>query len=722
MFAPSLRWRLFLLKYDRLSPVVGSRMENDTQRASKRKTWRISPTTVAFVLVGLLLVGQWYDGHRRIDALREELAQRVRESESDSRDARLSARQAQEAAREVQAKLAQIELKFAEFQNQQVGLEALYQELSRSRDEWVIAEIEQILTIASQQLQLTGNVQGALAALQAAEARLARSGRPQFLPLRKVFARDIERLKTAPGLDVPGMAVKLDQLIAGVDSLPLVQEARPQATAVAKREAVGLWERLVAELLGELKQLVRIQNMEASDPALLSPPQAFFLRENLKLRLLNARLALLARDETTYRSDLKMAVSWLERYFDTRSRAAAAMAVALKQLGSGGIGVSLPTIGESLAAVRAYALFVVHPWRAEIWLNLLAVLLILVFAAGYFLLRVVWHALRLPSPVRAFRERRRDEKGRAAALGAIQALYEGQFVRAEKLASGAAELGAAPGLASLLAARAAQKLRQFGRRDQWLERAKEGDGEWRLARLMTAAELLLEERRFLEARAVLRELNAGRPRHVAALLLSLRAEQGMANWDEVLRLANLLEKRDAMPPEALDSVRVNARVAILSRKTDREGLARHWDDTPRSERLRPKIAAAAARAFIELGDCRKAHRIIEEALEKNWDGALALLYGECTDEDAFERLERAERWLRERPGEAELLLTLGRLCVQRELWGKAQSYLEASLATQPTEAAHVALARLFERIGRTEEANRHFRASADLGPARRALD
>jgi HemY protein len=370
-----------------------------------------------------------------------------------------------------------------------------------------------------------------------------------------------------------------------------------------------------------------------------------------------------------------------------------------------------------------YALFVLHPWRAEISLNLLAVLLIVVFAAAYFLLRVAWHALRLPSYVRAFRKRRRDEKGHAAALGAIQALFEGQFVRAEKLASGAAELGTAPGLASLLAARAAQRLREFGRRDQWLERAKQGDGEWRLARLMTAAELLLEERRFVEARAVLRELTAGRPRYVAALLLSLRAEQGMANWEEVLRVANLLEKRDAMPPEALDSMRVNARIAILSRKTaDREGLAQQWEDTPRSERVRPKIAAAAARAFIELGDCRKAHRIIEEALARNWDGALVLLYGECTDEDAFERLERAERWLSERPGDAELLLTLGRLCVQRELWGKAQSYLEASLATQPMQAAHVALAQLFERIGRSEEANRYFRASAGLGPAPRGLD
>jgi uroporphyrin-3 C-methyltransferase len=329
-------------------------MENDTQRASKRKAWRISPTTVAFVLVGLLVVWQWYEGHSRIGALREELAQRVRESESDSRDARLAARQAQEAAREVQAKLAQIEVKFAEFQNQQLGLETLYQELSRNRDEWVLAEIEQILTIASQQLQLTGNVQPALSALQTVDARLARSGRPQFLPLRRSFARDIERLKTAPSLDVPGLAVKLDQLIAGVDSLPLAQEARPQATTTAKREPDGLWERLVAELLGEIKQLVRIERTDSADPALLSPPQAFFLRENLKLRLLNARLALLARDETAYGNDVKIAASWFERYFDTRSRPAAAMAATLKQLGAGGIGVSLPTIGESLAAVRSY--------------------------------------------------------------------------------------------------------------------------------------------------------------------------------------------------------------------------------------------------------------------------------------------------------------------------------------------------------------------------------
>jgi HemY protein len=362
-----------------------------------------------------------------------------------------------------------------------------------------------------------------------------------------------------------------------------------------------------------------------------------------------------------------------------------------------------------------YALFALPPWLIEISLNLFIILVFLGFAAGYLLVRLVSRTLGLPAHVRAFRDRRREEKGRTASMRAIQALFEGRFVRAEKLASEARELRATPGLASLIAARAAQRLRDFARRDQWLERAKEDDGDWRIARLMTTAELLLEERRFDEARAVLRELHANGPRHVATLLLLLRAEQGLGNWEEVVRIARLLEKRDAMPPEALEGIRLNARIALLGRKAHEPGgLAKHWDEIPQAERAHPKIAAAAARAFMQAGDCRVAHRIIEKALERDWDGGLALLYSECADDDALERIERAEGWLRERPGEAELLLTLGRLCVQRELWGKAQSYLEASLSTHSTPATHAALANLFDRIGRTEDANRHLRASAGV--------
>jgi len=377
--------------------------------------------------------------------------------------------------------------------------------------------------------------------------------------------------------------------------------------------------------------------------------------------------------------------------------------------------VSVFAVALSLALQGSggYALFVLHPWRAELPLNLLAVLLALVFLAAYFLIRLMSHTLGLPSRVRAFRKRRKDEKGRNALLGAIRALFEGNFERAEKLASGARDLGAASALASLLAARAAQRRRDFGRRNEWLERAK-GEESWRLARLVTEAESLLEERRFDEARKILRELHGEAPRHSGVLQLLLRAEQGLADWDGVLRILKLLEKKDLMPAETLDHLRVSARVSILSRKNlSAEDLARCWEEVPRSDRSRVAVATAAARAFMRSGDCRKAHRIIEDALEREWDGALVSLYGECIDEDALERLERAEKWLGEHPEDADLLLTLGQVCAQRPVWGKAQSYLEASLASKPSRAAHVALARLFDRIGRTEDADRHFREGAE---------
>jgi uncharacterized protein HemX len=309
---------------------------------------------IAFVLLALLLAWQWYDSRTRVDDLRGELAQRVRESEADSRDARLSAKQAQEAMREALAKVAQLDLRLSEYQSHQANLEALYQELSRNRDDWVIAEVEQVLTIASQQLQLVGNVPAALTALQTVDARLARSGRPQFLPLRKAFARDIERLKAAPGLDVSGIAVKLDQMIASVDSLPLAQDMRPQPAAPEKAAPTGFWETLLDDLLRELRQLVKIQKVGGGDSALLSPTQAYFLRENLKLRLLNARISLLSRDEAAYRSDLDAAAAWVNRYIDTRSGAGASTATALKQLRATGAAPLFPTMGDSLAAVRGF--------------------------------------------------------------------------------------------------------------------------------------------------------------------------------------------------------------------------------------------------------------------------------------------------------------------------------------------------------------------------------
>lgn len=316
-----------------------------------------SPWTLAAIVLAALLVWQWYDSRMQIGSLRDELALRLHESDADSREARRTARQSEESVREAQARLAQLDAKLAESQNQQVALEALYQELSRNRDESALAEIDQILTIASQQLQLAGNVQAAVAALQTADARLARGDRPQFIPLRKVLARDLDRLKAIPNIDVTGLTLKLDQASGLVDSLPLVTYERMALPAGAARPASdSFWARFGAEVWDELRSLVRIQVMDRPDPGLVAPTQAFFLRENLKLRLLNARLALLARNERVFREDLKTAQAWVDRWFDARSPQTKAMQTALKQLSAAAVQIEVPTIAESMSAVRNYKL------------------------------------------------------------------------------------------------------------------------------------------------------------------------------------------------------------------------------------------------------------------------------------------------------------------------------------------------------------------------------
>jgi len=301
----------------------------------------------------------WYDARSRIGATQDELARRLREIESESRDAKLLVRQSQETMREALGKISVLEGKLAESQSQQLALESLYQELSRNRDEWALAEIEQVLTIAAQQLQLSGNVRAALLALQLAESRLARVDRPQFIPVRKAVARDIERLRALPSIDIAGLSLRLDGLVAAVDALPLAFDERTAEAAKAFRPAAkeaqeGFFYRFGAELWGELKSLVRIRTMDAPEPPLLVPAQAYFLRENLRLRLLNARLALAMRDEAGFREDLRVAQGWLNRYFDARAKSTAGFAGQLKQLGATTFTFELPTLADSLESVRGF--------------------------------------------------------------------------------------------------------------------------------------------------------------------------------------------------------------------------------------------------------------------------------------------------------------------------------------------------------------------------------
>ena len=322
---------------------------------------RRSPLGLAAAVAAIALAvvaWQWYDSRTQINALKEELARRLSEAEARNRDAVTTAHSVRERVRELSGKVELVESGLAESQNQQVALEALYQQLSRNSDEWALAEIEQTLVIAAQQLQLAGNVKAAILALQNADTRLQRLDRPQLNALRKVIERDIERLQVAPHVDVAGLTLKIDNLVTAVDTLPLAMQQRPPPTptAASGEDESSMLTRLAREIWQDLRSLVRIQTVDTPEVPLLDPSQAFFLRENLKLRLLSARIALLQRDEKTYRSDLQAARQWLERFYDTRDRNLAPALAALRQLAEVRIGIDAPDINASLSAVRDYKL------------------------------------------------------------------------------------------------------------------------------------------------------------------------------------------------------------------------------------------------------------------------------------------------------------------------------------------------------------------------------
>ncbi len=336
---------------------------------------RLALLLAVLALLGVGMLGwlAWQE-RGRIDETRQDLSRRITDAETAQRDAQGRSQQNRETIDALQAKVGALEARLAEMQSQQMALETIYQELSRVREDRLLAEMEQDVAIAAQQLQLAGNVEAALIALRGADARLARSAQPQFLPLRKLIARDIERLNALPGADVPGIALKLDALLNAIAALPLAYEQRPAAAAPTAGQdkmpsavlpvspvAAGFdWQALargwLADLWQELRQLVRIERIDRPDPGLLAPRETFFLRENLRLRLLSARLALLARDNRSFQADLQQAAKWLEQYFDMRDAAVQEAGRSLKDLGRLDVARSLPGLDETLAALRNFKL------------------------------------------------------------------------------------------------------------------------------------------------------------------------------------------------------------------------------------------------------------------------------------------------------------------------------------------------------------------------------
>ena len=325
-----------------------------TGRQPPPRTARLGPWFFV-ALAALALAGwQWFETRQRLADIEQETSRRLAEADAGSQEDRGALKQMREQIDGLQGKLGAADARLSEFQAQSDALQALYQDLARGRDESGVLEAEQAITLAAQQLQLAGNVPAAIAALRAAEARLARVDRPQLLPLRKALAADLERLSALPVVDLVATNARLEQILLTVDKLPLAMDVRPQESREKPVEAAPSpwWKRTGDEVWQELKGLVRIQRFDREEAVLLAPGQSFFLRENLKLRLLHARLALLARDQVAFRGELKAALEMLGRLFDGRDKAVQAAQATLRQLLATEVVIAVPSLNETQTAMR----------------------------------------------------------------------------------------------------------------------------------------------------------------------------------------------------------------------------------------------------------------------------------------------------------------------------------------------------------------------------------
>jgi HemY protein len=374
-------------------------------------------------------------------------------------------------------------------------------------------------------------------------------------------------------------------------------------------------------------------------------------------------------------------------------------------------------VGLTLAARynNGYVLIVVHPWRIELSLNLLVAALAGAFLALYGMVRFFANAIRLPARVREYRSGRARERDREQLLEALLEFFEGRYGRAEQAAAKLLERNVYPALATVIGARAAHEIRAYERRDQYLAQGRRGGGG-EVMRLLTEAELLLDERRPVEAIAALEALP---DRHSAALRLELRARQMERHWDRVVELVGELERRNVFDREQAHELRRTAISENLRRMgTDVHALRAAWDRLDDRMRRDRRVAAAAARAYLASGERAVATGIIEQALAFEWDADLVRLYAACGGPDALPLVERAEGWLAAHPHDAGLLLTLGQLCLALSLWGKARSYLEASLSIEPGYEPHQLLGELLAQQGDRDGANRHLSAALSAAVAR----
>lgn len=367
--------------------------------------------------------------------------------------------------------------------------------------------------------------------------------------------------------------------------------------------------------------------------------------------------------------------------------------------------------------------FFYPPYRIDLSLNFFLLLTALLFWLMYLLLTALAVTQKMPSRVAAYRREKREREGNVALREALKAFFEGRFGHAEKAAARAVDSPDNAGLSALIGARAAQRLQQQDRRDDWLRRL-DLHPTLRTASLMTALELQVDDHQPERALEAVAQLNASGTRHLHVLRLALKANQQARNWPEVLRLVRSLDKHSALHPAASRRLRELAYDDLLSdRNHDAESVRRLWSVIPADDRLMPYVAERAARTFSARGLHAEARTIVERALAVAWSERLVRVYRDgaaaAGSSELLAQIERCERWLTQRSTDAELALTLGTLCLKQKLWGKAQRHLEQALSdasdVDTVRIAHLELARLHEALNQTEQANTHYRQCALAG-------
>lgn len=362
-----------------------------------------------------------------------------------------------------------------------------------------------------------------------------------------------------------------------------------------------------------------------------------------------------------------------------------------------------------------YALFVAPPYRVELSLNTLLILVVLAFLIVHAVLRLASRLARLPRDVREHRRRQQLARARSRFDAAVIALIEGRDGKAGQYASEALEIPQATPVAALVGARAALDMRDYDAALALLRRADAQAPSLAVPRLMLEAEAALEQGNATEALARLADLRREAGLHTAALRLEIRALTAAGRHGEIPAIVDQLVKRKVYDAEQGQVLRARAHAEAIAALThDATGLRAYWTRLNDADREQPAVAEAAARALLAQGADREAADVLVRALERHWEPRLVQWYAECRTPDATRQLEIAERWLVEHNQDATLLYALGRLCERQKLWGKAQTYLEASLALDTQWRTELALGELCANLGRTDEANAHLAAALRL--------